>query len=48
MKNERAKQKTVDAIREIIRAAKELAKAEMAYHNRKPKALRKVVAKGQQ
>ncbi|MBN2594800.1 MAG: hypothetical protein JXA81_14935 [Sedimentisphaerales bacterium] len=35
MKNERAKQKAVAAIRTIIKAAKELAKAEQAYYGRK-------------
>jgi hypothetical protein len=34
---EKAKRKAVAAIGEIVRAAKELAKAEQAYYNRKPR-----------
>ena len=37
MRNQKAKEKVVDAIEKIIRAAKELAKAEQAYYNRKPR-----------
>ena len=37
MKREKAKQKAVDAIEAIVRAAKELAKAEQAYYGRKPR-----------
>jgi hypothetical protein len=42
MKNLRAKKKAVAAIRKIVNAAKELAKAEQAYYNRKPKTPRKL------
>jgi hypothetical protein len=41
MKNEKSKQKAVAAIKAIVRAAKELAEAEHAYYNRKPKTLQK-------
>lgn len=41
MRNQKAKEKVVDAIEKIIRAAKELAEAEHAYYNRKPKTLQK-------
>jgi len=37
MKRETAKQKAVDAIETIVRAAKELAKAEQAYYEHKPR-----------
>jgi len=37
MRNEKAKEKAVAAISEIIRAAKALAKAEQEYYNRKPR-----------
>ena len=36
MKRETAKQRAVDAIETIVRAAKELAKAEQAYYEQKP------------
>jgi hypothetical protein len=37
MKREKAKQQVVAAIEAIIRAAKELARAEQAYYERKPR-----------
>ncbi|MHC4461406.1 MAG: hypothetical protein ACYS6W_02275 [Planctomycetota bacterium] len=37
MKREKAKQKAVAAIRDIVRAAKELAAAEAAYYKHKAK-----------
>ncbi|MCP4611794.1 MAG: hypothetical protein GY845_24085 [Planctomycetes bacterium] len=40
MKREEAKQKAVDAIETIVRAAKELAKAEQVYYDRKPRKTR--------
>jgi hypothetical protein len=40
MKRETARQRAVDAIETIIRAAKELAKAEKAYYESKPREAR--------
>jgi len=37
MKREKAKRKAIDAIETIVRAAKELAKAEQAYYGCKPR-----------
>ena len=41
MKHRTAKQKAVDAIDAIVQAAKELAKAEQAYYQHKPRRRRK-------
>jgi hypothetical protein len=49
MKSKKAKEKAVAAIGEIVRAAKELVKAEQAYYNRKPrKAIATMTKRGRQ
>ena len=45
MKNHRAKKKAVAAIRKIVNAAQELAKAEQSYFNRKPQAVFETLSK---